>query len=77
MEIRMFHTIIPTENKYLYKVINNANGKIYEIDISEPRCSCPAWDYKRKNREGKKVCKHIKMVKGLKTSIGEKILPKK
>ena len=61
------HTIIPRMGGF-FNVINNRRGIIYMVDIYEPYCSCPNFKYSGKTKTGRKrICKHIKMCKGVKS----------
>ena len=67
----MSYEITPQETSGLFKVKNLLNGNIYDVDIHTPFCNeCLAWKFTKNNKKGKKskLCKHIKMCRGIKIS---------
>lgn len=58
------HTIIHKGNG-IFEVINEITKRKYEVDLYLNKCSCESWKY-CKNKKGKKNCKHLKLVRGLK-----------
>ena len=71
MRIIANHTITPQKTEGLFKVINNKDGNVYEVDIKKPNCSCKRFKYNKrfyteKNKKGvKKYCKHLRMCEGI------------
>lgn len=35
-------------------------NKVYRVDVTNHRCSCPAWVFQRKARSERSPCKHLK-----------------
>ena len=63
------YTIKQQKTRGLFKVTNNLTDDVYKVDINTPDCSCKRWKYTKKNRAGiKKLCKHLKICKGIKNN---------
>jgi predicted nucleic acid-binding Zn finger protein len=63
----MAQQIVSTEIKttrsdqYAVAVVRSDSGHEYRVDVTNKRCSCPAWKFSRKNAEGARpLCKHLK-----------------
>lgn len=51
-----------TQNNYVVVTVKNSdNTKDYRVDVSNGRCSCPAWKFSKPDLSGKrKPCKHLR-----------------
>lgn len=49
----------------LFEVHNATTKRTYLVSVDMHYCTCKAWFYAKEKR-GKKWCKHLRMVKGLK-----------
>lgn len=42
------------------EVQSQTSDKVYRVDVTNKRCSCPAWKFQTRRSEGKSLCKHLK-----------------
>jgi SWIM zinc finger len=44
----------------IIEVQSQTSNKVYRVDMTNKRCTCPAWIFQRNPVEGRSLCKHLK-----------------
>lgn len=45
---------------YTVATVLSPSGSSYRVDVTNRRCSCPAWKFQRKSSQGARpLCKHL------------------